>query len=143
MTKNSTSDGNRSALIYCRVSTKGQAEEGASLETQEEECRRYAEANGYTVARVYHEVYSGAELFDRPQLNEMREAVSTGHYAAVIVHKIDRLTRAQGLTIHLLNVFERYGCWILSVLDPLENTPTGKFILSAKEFVAEVEREQI
>jgi site-specific DNA recombinase len=134
---------NPSALIYCRVSTAGQEADGTSLDTQEAACRAYAEQHGYAIGPVFREVYSGAEVFDRPELNRLRDAIRTGRYAAVIVYAIDRLTRAQGVTGYLLMEFERHGATLISVTDPLEETPAGRFILSAKEFAAEIEREKI
>ena len=53
------------ALVYCRVSTKGQ-EDGTSLHTQAEACIKHAESLGYTVGKVTKEVFS--ELWDRPLL---------------------------------------------------------------------------
>ena len=63
------------AAIYCRVSTTAQEEEGTSLASQEDRCRRYAAGQGYTVdeAHVYHEVHTGIELWERPQLAKLRE----------------------------------------------------------------------
>jgi site-specific DNA recombinase len=132
-----------SALIYCRVSTRKQEENGASLDTQERACRDHAEAQGYVVGPIFRDVYSGAELFDRPQLNAMRTEARTRAHEAVIVYAIDRLTRAQGLTAYLVSEFERSGVELLSVTDPLEATREGKLILGIKEYVAEVEREKI
>jgi DNA invertase Pin-like site-specific DNA recombinase len=59
------------AAIYCRVSSS-QQEENSSLHTQEEHCRAYAVEHNWTVAAVYREVHSGAELFERPQLTLLR-----------------------------------------------------------------------
>ena len=36
-------------IVYSRVSTDAQAEDGTSLDTQERACLKYAEAAGYTV----------------------------------------------------------------------------------------------
>src|SRR5919199_5992079 len=97
------------ALIYCRVSGKGQANDGTSLETQEEACRKKAQELDYAVAGVYREVYTGDEIIDRPQLNLLRHDVRQNRYAAVIIYKVDRITRAQGLTGYLLREFEKSG----------------------------------
>ena len=43
------------AVIYCRVSTKEQAEKGFSLEAQEEKCKAFAKANNYAVDKVFIE----------------------------------------------------------------------------------------
>jgi len=69
--------GTKRAAIYVRVSSKGQEEEGTSLGTQEAACRKYAAERGYVEAEehVYREVHTGTELWERPQLATMREAV--------------------------------------------------------------------
>jgi DNA invertase Pin-like site-specific DNA recombinase len=60
------------AIIYCRVSTIGQKEEGTSLESQKTACVAHAEALDYIAGRITEEVYSGAELWDRPKLGQDR-----------------------------------------------------------------------
>src|SRR6266536_3456890 len=47
------------AVIYCRVSTDKQDQDGESLEYQEDKCRKYAELHGIEVVMVLHEVKSG------------------------------------------------------------------------------------
>ena len=87
-----SSSTNQTALIYCRVSTRGQEQDGTSLDTQEAACRAHAEAGGYTVAGVFKDVYSGAEIFDRPQLTALRDEVRTSRHAAIVVYAIDQST---------------------------------------------------
>jgi len=43
------------AIIYCRVSTKEQAEQGYSLEGQEKDCRKFAEDSGYAIDEIFVE----------------------------------------------------------------------------------------
>ena len=43
------------AIIYTRVSTKNQAEEGYSLVGQEKDCKQFAELNGYNVLKIFVE----------------------------------------------------------------------------------------
>ena len=57
------------ALVYARVSTTKQGEEGTSLDSQAYACIAHAEKLGYQVGRITKEMYSGAELFDRPKLS--------------------------------------------------------------------------
>ena len=41
------------AIIYCRVSSKGQETDGHGLESQETRCRQHAQTKGYEVAAVF------------------------------------------------------------------------------------------
>src|SRR5580765_5285710 len=83
----------RRAALYVRVSTSGQELDGSSLETQEMACGAYAGAHGASVVEVYREVYSGTELWDRPRLSALREAVRRHEFDVVIAYAIDRLSR--------------------------------------------------
>jgi site-specific DNA recombinase len=80
------------AIIYARVSTSHQAEEGYSLPTQIEQCRHYAELNGYSVVGVFQDDKSGTTL-DREGLNQVRRLVRGGEVDALIVYAPDRFTR--------------------------------------------------
>ena len=43
------------AIIYCRVSTKEQAETGYSLEAQERSCKEFAIKNDYKILKTFIE----------------------------------------------------------------------------------------
>jgi len=62
------------AAIYCRVSTESQEQEGTSLQTQLEACKKYCQVKGYEVAFQFSEAWSGLSL-ERPKLAELREVV--------------------------------------------------------------------
>jgi site-specific DNA recombinase len=131
------------ALVYCRVSTSGQEEDGTSLDSQETACRRYAEEHGYTVGRVTREVYSGAELWDRPQLTRDREDIKRGAFAALIAYSTDRLARDP---VHLSIVAddcERYGCALLFATEAFDDTDEGRLLRYVMGFSAKKEREKI
>jgi len=59
------------AIIYCRVSTKEQAEKGYSLEAQEKECQKYANNNSYHVEKVFIERGESAKTQDRTELRKL------------------------------------------------------------------------
>ena len=58
------------AIIYVRVSTKEHLL-GRSLETQEQQCRKYCEEMGFEVVRVFVERGESAKNDDRTSLQEM------------------------------------------------------------------------
>ena len=57
------------AVLYCRVSTEDQLS-NFSLETQQDQCRKYCEDRGYTVLNVFREAAS-AKNTDRPEFQRM------------------------------------------------------------------------
>jgi site-specific DNA recombinase len=129
--------------IYCRVSTARQEDEGTSLGSQEAACRAYAAEQGYTVAAVYRETHSGADLFERPLLSELRESVRHGDVGTVIAHALDRLSRNQAHLGLILSEAEHAGVTVEFVTEKLEDTPEGRLLQSVRGFVAEVERLKI
>ena len=120
---------------YARVSTKGQARDGNSLEGQE---KLLTEAGA---ERVFYDAFTGTKL-QRPEFDKLRMLLSPGD--TLIVTKLDRFARSasqgsqmieglisQGVTVHILN---------LGVMD---NTPTGKLIRNIMLSFAEFERDMI
>ena len=129
-------------LIYLRVSTDGPGREGTSLETQERESIEYAQAKGWTVTRIIRDVASGASL-DRPGLEQARRALRDGACDVLLAHAVDRLSRNQNHIGVLLDEAEEAGVRLDFVTEEFEQTLVGQFILAARAFVAEVERDKI
>ncbi len=129
------------AAVYVRVSTAGQ-EEGTSLDTQEAACRAYCAERGYE-ATVYRETHTGADLFGRPQLSAVRDAVRRGEVGRVVAYALDRLTRNQAHLGLILSEAEHAGAAVELVTERLEDTPEGRLLQSVRGFVAEVERLKI
>jgi site-specific DNA recombinase len=130
------------AAIYIRVSSARQ-EDGSSLETQEQGCRQYAEEHGYQVAGVYREVFTGVELWERPQLTALRDAVRRRDVGAVAAYAIDRLARDP---VHLgvvLSEAENAGVDVLFVTEPLDGSPEGQLIRFVRGYAAKIEHMKI
>lgn len=120
---------------YARVSTKVQATDGNSLESQE---RQLMDAGA---SIIYKDTFTGTKS-DRPELDNLKDQLVPGD--KIIVTKLDRLARstedglalikdwnANNITVHVLNM----GC--------IDNTPTGKLILTVMLAFAEFERDMI
>jgi site-specific DNA recombinase len=130
-------------IIYCRVSTRKQEDNGASLDTQEASCRAYAEERGWEIVAVYREVHTRVELWERPKLSEAREILRTGGADVLLVHALDRLSARDVHIAVLMDEAERFGTSIDSVTEDIETTPIGRLILQVLAFAAELEREKI
>ena len=102
------------AIIYARVSTEDQARRGYSLPSQLDECRRYCEREGYTIAAEFSEDESGAKL-DRPELTKARDMLRTGQADALIVLASDRLTRSLAHHLLLRDEMRRAGVELIYV----------------------------
>lgn len=136
-------DGQQLAAIYCRVSTAKQEDDGTSLGSQEAACRAYASEQGYGVAAVYRETHTGADLFERPRLTELRETVRRGEVSILIAYALDRLSRNQAHLGLILSEAEHANASVQFVTERLEDTPEGRLLQSVRGFVAEVERLKI
>ena len=80
------------AVIYCRVSSARQVEEGHGLESQATRCAEYAERKGYEVIRTFHEKgVSGGQL-DRPSFNALIEFLREHNDEGIVVI-IDDISR--------------------------------------------------
>ncbi len=133
------------AAIYTRVSTAKQGEEGTSLDTHEGRARAYCAERGYAVdeGHVYRETHTGADLFERPKLAALREAIRRREVDVVVAFALDRITRDQAHLHYFLVEAEAAGVAVDFVTERLEDTPEGKLLQSVRGFVAEVERLKI
>lgn len=132
-------------FIYIRVSTLEQAREGYSIHVQEERLRAYAKARGYTIVKVYTDPgYSGANL-NRPALQEMVKQIEQGVADLVLVYKLDRLSRSQRDTLHLIEeVFLKNEVDFVSMNESFDtSTPFGRAMIGILSVFAQLEREQI
>ena len=127
-------------VIYVRVSTDAQEKDGTSLETQQQAC--YAEAAGWRVVECVPDTVSGYDL-DRRGLERVRQLLREGAVDVVLAYALDRLSRNQNHIGILLDEVQRVGARLEFVTERFEDTTTGRFILAARAFTAEIEREKI
>lgn len=120
---------------YARVSTRGQASDGNSLEGQENQLRE----NG--AMEIIRESYTGTKK-SRPELDKLLERLEEGDM--LIVTKLDRIARStlQGTELikELLEKGVRVNILNMGILD---NTPASKLIRTIFFAFAEFERDMI
>ena len=131
------------AAVYVRVSDPKQERHGTSLATQEAACRNYCEERGWTVVATYADVHTGADLYERPSLSDLRAAVRRREVDVVVAHALDRLSRDQDHRGLLFSEADRAGVGIELVTEKLEDTPEGRLLLAVRSFTAEIERLKI
>ena len=79
------------AVIYARYSSHNQREE--SIDAQLRECRQYAERNGFEIVGEYCDRAVTGRTENRDSLNRMIREAAKGRWNAVLVYKLDRLSR--------------------------------------------------
>ena len=117
------------ALIYLRVSSDIQVE-NYSLDTQEEICNREAQRRGLLVLSVYREEGIPAKtIYERPELIEMLEFCrkNKNDISAVIVYKIDRLSREATNFLIIRQKLRELGIDFLSASEPTGDSPAEKY----------------
>lgn len=120
---------------YARVSTKMQARDGNSLESQQEALR----ANGASI--IYKDAFTGTTT-DRPEFDKLMSNIKPGD--TMVVTKLDRIARSasegskmvqdmleRGISVHVIN------------MGKMDNSPTGKLICQIMFAFAEFERDMI
>jgi len=130
------------AIIYSRVSTDAQERDGTSLDTQERSCLELASSRGWPVVACLRDSASGYHL-DRRGIEEVRATLRRGEADVVVAYAVDRLSRNQNHIGVLFDEVEQAGAQLEFVTERFEDTAIGRFILAARAFIAEVEREKI
>jgi len=133
-------------VAYVRVSTDKQADRGVSLEAQEAKIRAYAELYGLELVEVIVDAGLSAKTLDRPGLSRALAMLRSGDAAALLVVKLDRLTRC---VADLGTLVEDYfadpeGPALLSVSEQIDTrTAAGRLVLNVLGAVSQWEREAI
>lgn len=131
------------AIAYVRVSTDKQADHGVSLEAQQAKLSAYASL--YDLELVETVVDSGvsAKTLDRPGLQRALGMLARGEADALVVVKLDRLTRSvSDLGVLVEKHFKTAG--LLSVSEQIDTrSAAGRLVLNVLASVAQWEREAI
>lgn len=131
------------AIIYARVSTQEQAEEGVSLDAQVAKARAYAELYDIQIVDVIRDEGESGKNLDRPGIERVLAALATGEADTLIVYKLDRLTRS---VTDMGRLVERtfQTSTLLSVQEHVDtSTAAGRMLLNILVTMAQWVREDI
>ncbi len=133
------------ALGYVRVSTEEQAREGVSLDAQEARIRAYATAKDLDLVEVIRdEGFSGKDL-ERPGMQRLITVCRGGEAGAVVVFKLDRLSRRTRDLLYLVeDVLQAHEVTLHSLHETVDtSSASGRFFLRIMGARAEMERELV
>ena len=133
------------AVIYCRVSSKSQEDEGHGLVSQEHRCKSYAQQKGYEVAATFPDTISGGgDFMKRPGMVALLSFLDAqpGQRFVVIFDDLKRFARDTEFHIRLRREFDARGATIECLNFKLEDTPEGRFIETILAAQGELERKQ-
>ena len=130
------------AIAYIRVSTDKQADKGHSLLAQQEKVNAYASLYDLEIIDTVIETGSAKNL-NRDGLQGALAAIKAGKADALIVVKLDRLTRSVADLGYLVETyFAKAG--LLSVSEQIETrSASGRLVLNVLASVSQWEREAI
>ena len=132
------------AIGYVRVSTDRQAEQGVSLEAQEAKIRAMATVQSAELLDVIVDGGESAKSLNRPGLQRLLALINAGKVQAVIVAKLDRLTRSVKDLCGLLELFEKRKVALVSVAESLDTgSAAGRLVITIMGAVSQWEREAI
>jgi site-specific DNA recombinase len=139
------------ARIRCAIYTRKSSEEGLeqsfnSLDAQREACRAFIGSQkheGWKALGAHYDDggYSGATT-DRPALRRLIEDVKAGMADAVVVYKVDRLTRSLTDFAKIVEIFDKNQVSFVSVTQQFNTTTSmGRLTLNVLLSFAQFERE--
>ena len=145
MNTHRTTNSNKTAIGYVRVSTQEQVSEGVSLDAQRDRLRAYCKDHAIKLIDIkVDEGISGGTL-DRPGLQAALQMLRRGRANTLIVVKLDRLSRSLRDVCTLVEEFfsdERYH--LLSLCGMVNtHSAAGRMVLMNLANYAQFEREMI
>jgi site-specific DNA recombinase len=132
------------AIGYIRVSTDGQAESGVSLGMQRTKVEAYCHLHDVELVEMICDDGYSAKNLQRPGIQKLLGMVDAGQVEAVVVYKLDRLSRRTRDVLDLVERFERANVAFHSIQESLDTkSAIGRFVLRTLASLAEMERDLI
>lgn len=133
------------AAVYTRVSSHEQAMHGYSIDEQERQCRAMIEAKGWEYFRTYSDPGISGRILARDGLLALLEAIDKGKIDAVVVFKLDRLSRKQRDMLALIeDYFIAKDVKLISLTETLDtSTAWGRAMIGILSSFAELELDNI
>lgn len=145
MTINKNENKKQKSVIYCRVSSRAQEEEGHGLQSQETRCRQYAELKSYEVAAVFPDTFTGGgDFMKRPGMVALLSFLDAqpDERFVVIFDDLKRFARDTRFHLDLRDAFRKRGAVIECLNFKLDDTPEGEFVETIMAAQGALERKQ-
>lgn len=128
--------------IYCRVSTDEQAENGYSIDEQEQKLKEWCKKMGYVIYKCYSDRgISGKNIKDRPALKELLSDAKERKFDMVISWKINRISRRLEDVLKIVKLLEENNITFKSYSESFDtDTPAGRMQFQMMALIGEFER---
>ncbi len=132
------------AIGYTRVSTSEQVNEGISLENQKTKIEQYCELNSLVLVEIMEDAGKSGKNLNRDGVKELMAKIRDRSIEAIVVYKLDRLSRKVLDTLHLIESFEKKDIVFHSINEKIDtDTAMGRFSLNITASLAQMERDLI
>ncbi len=129
-----------SCVIYCRVSTTEQKEDGCSLDSQRIRCENWAKLQDppLSIKAIFEEAKSGKKRENRVGFENALSSLKTGDTLVVVA--LSRLARNVRETLEIVEELKEKGCNLASVSEKLDTSSAmGRLIFTIFASLAEME----
>ncbi len=128
----------REVAIYARVSSDRQ-DVDLSITAQLKALRDYAARNGYFVVKEFVDEAESGRSTERPAFREMISLarVKQPPFQAILVWKLSRFARNREDSIIYKSLLRKQGIQVVSINEPIEDTPTGRLMEGIIEVIDE------
>lgn len=132
------------AVIYTRVSTVSQAEEGVSLEAQFARAREYAARQGMEIIGEFCDAgVSGKSTKNRPEFRAALDMVCK-QKATLVFYSLSRISRSTRDLMDIAERIKRAGAGLASLQEQIDTTTAmGNFLFTILSALCALERELI
>lgn len=130
-------------IIYCRVSSAKQVNEGNGLDSQEQVCRDWAKQRGYVVEKVFAEKGISGSKEDRPAFKAMLNFLfdADGKYI-ILAMDINRFARDVVVYGTLKEKIRKIGHVLQTVNMTLEDTDESELLENVSSALGQYERKK-
>jgi len=132
------------AIGYVRVSTDEQAREGISLENQKAKIETYCQLNDLELVEILEDAGKSGKDLNRDGMQALMALIKARSVDAVIVYKLDRLSRRVKDTLTLMDLVEKKSVAFHSITEKIDTkSAMGKFFLNIMASMNQWERDTI
>lgn len=129
-------------VIWTRVSSKKQRDEGGSLEHQVDICHRYAQQHNIEIVKEYGGIYESAKVQGKHFKEMIGEVKRNRRVEYLIVYSSDRFGRNSAESIKTADELKSVGVCVLAATQEIDaRTSQGKFMRNLNFVLAEFDND--
>lgn len=125
----------KKAVIYARYSSAKQNEQ--SIEGQLDACYTYAKSNDFLITKTYIDRAQSGRSDRRVEFQNMMDAARNNDFKYILIYQYDRFSRNRRHSINYKYELQKLGITLISVTEPLMDSPEKIFMEGFLENIAE------